>query len=206
MPNSRFPKICLLKQISLMSYDKNLIKYNSANQINKIFFEPINKTSMWENISHHNLIAQKQSLCEAYQKYLYASDVSNLEHTTSLIIYSEIDLQYGAQQYLKLKLPLKIVQVAAQIRLLNRFNCRIVTNSKIFKLKENSYCHLCCKPDTFLHMIIDCEKFIDKRKNLNLPKNNGCTLNIFEILEKRNKKTITKLVVLSNHILYVTNP
>ena len=38
MPSCRYPRICFLKQTSLMSNDNNLIKYNWANQIKKIFF------------------------------------------------------------------------------------------------------------------------------------------------------------------------
>ena len=205
MPDNRYPKICLLKQISLIEHDGKYSKYNWALQVKRLFFEPIGKASMWDHINYSQLLSQKKNLCDAYEKFCYELDVERYKSSNSLTIYPEIKLQSGEQQYLALKLPLEIVQVIAQIRLLNNICPRIITGSVICNLNKSSFCYVCLKENTFLHMFIDCQNFVDKRIDMNLPLLDNYNLDIFSILEIPNKKLLIKTAALVKHIISVYN-
>ena len=119
------------------------------------------------------------------------------------MIYPEINLQLKAQQYLNLNPPLELVQIIAQIRLMNKNNTRIITAENVYKLNNDSYCHMCFKPNSLIHMLTDCEKFIDKRKALYLPLVDNNKLDLFEIIDNPNRIVLKKLVALFKHILHV---
>ena len=91
----------------------------------------------------------------------------------------------------------------AQIRLLNSNNYRLCLNQDIYRFSNNSHCHLCNKNNSFLHMLIECAYFKQKRVDLKLPLNAEYNLNLFLILEEPNLKLINKLLALTKHVLYI---
>ena len=158
---------------------------------------------MWDNISLTRLLEQKQNLYDAYNNYLYNLDVEKCKQSNTLIIYPEITLNKELQQYQKLNLPLKFLQIISQFRLLNNKNPRIILDATLYKLNKDTYCYLCSKSNSFLHMIIECYCFSYKRKSLGLPLKDNCNLDIFHILENPNKKMLNKFISLVKHIIHV---
>ena len=201
MPCYRYPRIYFQKQMSIMMNDAKVAKYNWVYQIKKIFFEPIGETSMWDNLNSALLLDQKQRLCEKYENYLYYEDIEKCKKSSSLIVFPEFDLQKGMQQYFKIKLLLKILQLISQVRLINNINCRIVCDSEIYRLGNSSFCYLCSKPNSFLYTIIDCLHFKEYRIRFKLPIKDNFDLDFFAILENPNNKLIRKFIAFTKHIL-----
>ena len=75
---------------------------------------------MWNNLNSAILIDKKQVLCKKFKKYLFNNDYEKCRMYSSLIVFPEFDLKKDTQKYLKLKLPLKTIQIIAQVRLLSR--------------------------------------------------------------------------------------
>ena len=102
-------------------------------------------------------------------------------------MYHELNLVNDKlQNYLKLKLPINLLGLIAQIRLLKIYCTILIINATLYKLNDSHNCNYCNKQDTFLHSIIDCQFFLNKRLSLCLPCNSEQKLDIFKILENPN--------------------
>ena len=91
-------------------------------------------------------------------------------------------------------LSLNITRILAQIRLYNLYNPRLIIESKVISLKDESYCNYCGKQDTLFHSIIECKYYSEIRKNFELPFLVNEKLNLFYILEKPNVKVVKQFV------------
>ena len=205
MSDERTPKICLLKQISLMSLDSKLCKYNWALQICQTFFQPIGKASMWDNLTLASLLSQKKSLINAYKNFTYNKDTADYFKSNSLLIYTDLRLKTGQQYYFRLRLKIKFYRFIAQIRLMNNITNKLCIDQDIYKFNDDTTCHLCNKNNSFFHMLIECNHFHDKRLQSKLPLTENFNLNLFNILEEPNSKLISNLYSLTKHILYTYN-
>ena len=85
-------------------------------------FDPIGRGDLWDDLSSASLIALQQKLIKEYKNHLLSADELKKEKTTSLFLYAGIGLSPGCQNYLKIRLPIRIYQAVAQIRLLNLYN------------------------------------------------------------------------------------
>ena len=202
MNEKRFPKISLLKQVSMIKYSENNPKFNWALQVKRIFFEPIEREDLWDNLSSASLIAAKQELLNAYKDHLLRLDKLKKEKTTSLMLYGGIRLKSGCQNYLTLRLPIRLYQAIAQIRLLNLYNCRLNIEGDIYRFKENTVCHACNVNNSLFHMIKECEVFQSKRNSSLLPMNGEC-VDLYRILEAPDLKILSKFYMYLKHILYI---
>ena len=195
----RYPKICFLKQKAISQFAANDTKYNWMNQIKQIFFKPINEDLIWDSLTSDLLKDKKTYLLNAYSNYLYNEDLFKCSKSTSLMLYSEIYLQSGAQKYINLGLPMKLLRIFAQIRLLNIHNCKILIDATKHNLIDYSYCQNCGKSNDFLHKVVDCYLFSDIRAELGLKLQSN--LDFFSLLEKpQSCKEVKKLVNLVNYV------
>ena len=61
---------------------------------------------------------------------------------------------------------LDLKRLFAQLELLNRYNARIVTKNKIFKLKKDTDCNICnTLNNNLFHALFECESFENERLN-----------------------------------------
>ena len=157
---------------------------------------------MWDDLTLASLLSNKQSLCDKYSQYLYNLDVSNCKKSSTLQIHPSIKLKLGTQEYLSIKLPVKICRVLAQVRLLNTVNSQICIDNEIYKFNDQEFCHLYNQNKFFLHMLIDCEYFVSKRKSLELPLTENYNLDFFQIMENPNYSMLNKLLAFIKHILH----
>ena len=181
MHDDRYPKICFLKQLTLIS--KAHPKYNWISQIKSTFLDPINEGAMMQNISAGSLINKKQELLETYSKYLLTIDMEKRNSSTSLMIYPELNLTIGNQTYLELSQSFNKSRLFAQVRLMSVIYPRIIIDSKMYVINNNTLCDFCCKQNDLFHMLIECPRFSIERKNSTLPLRDDDNLDLFEILE-----------------------
>ena len=90
MPESRYPKKCLVKLIDIAKDKKCVVKYNWISLINKFFLEPIEATDIWNNIDSLNDLEFRTSLINKYSVYLYDLDIKRYLNSSSLLFYPRI--------------------------------------------------------------------------------------------------------------------
>ena len=58
------------------------------------------------------------------------------------------------------------MNVIAQIRLLNKYNKRIIINNKLYNLNNdnNKYCYLCSEENNLFHSLIECKLYLKQRE------------------------------------------
>lgn len=161
MKKDRLPKICLLRLIKLSKSTNTVYKYNWCLQLEKMF-EFIGEKIVW---NAHFIRNNKERLIKTYDNFLRAEDVISLLNSRSLQLFPSLTLREGTQSYLRLKLPLNFLKIFAQIRLLNKYNTRIIFKNKIHKF-DIEYC---CgarelKGRELYHVLIECDLYGDSRK------------------------------------------
>lgn len=162
MGNERYPKICLLQLINQLELSKCNTKYNWCAQVKKMF-EDIGETIVW---TLEFIQENKERLIKTYENYSRAEDVNSLSNSSSLQILPNLTLRDGTQTYLRMKLPLLFIKVFAQIRLINKYNPRIIYKKEILNLNDNYCCgEQILKGKELYHMLIECQmyKFIRKK-------------------------------------------
>ena len=79
-------------------------KFNWALQIKRIFFNPFGRGDLKDDLS----LASKQELIKEYKDHLLRVDKLKKEKTTSLLLSSGIRLSPGCQNFLKIRLQIRL--------------------------------------------------------------------------------------------------
>ena len=166
MPADRYPKICFekLKALSLTSLSADTP--NWFNQIETIL-NCIEQTDFWRNANLESIKSNKELILEKYKNFLYRNDRDQLLSSKSLQILPNLFLLQQAQNYLSFEISPHKLRIFAQIRLLNIYNSKIITNVvNKFDLTE-PFCPICFLPVTenIYHVLCECLKYSDLRTN-----------------------------------------
>lgn len=202
MKEERLPKICFKRLQSLAKQGNIDEKYNWFIQVKNKFFDKINKAEFFENIDLNSIIKEKNSLLSEFKEYIHGKDKIALLNNNSLAIFPMLYKAGLVTKYLNLKIPLYYKKILAQIRLINIYNCRILTKNKTFTIKENTHCNICTDEYTILHLIKDCEQIKRQREKL-IPEilNSKMDNSIFHILNNTDCEIKARKFVNFIHIL-----
>lgn len=154
IPHSRYPRALLDVAIQLYNNNNSLSKYNWLRSLQDVFFVPIGEQDVLKNLDTLLNIEKRSELVEKYILYRTKLDVEKCLQSSSLIIFPDIFSKSG---YLNLKSFPDCKRFIAQLRLLNRYNQRIIYRGKIYVLNNDLTCQFCnfSQLDIF-HFIFDC--------------------------------------------------
>ena len=196
MPENRFPKICFDKLRLLSKANDTInINYNWFDQVSLPFFEKIDRSEVWRNPPLEVLISEKQKLFNRYFELLQKQDSTEMMDSTALLLYPVLKSFGGDSDYLNLKIAFYYKKIIAQLRLLNKYNPRIITKNKIFRLKNNNFCHQCSADNNIFHSITDCVLYYNVRNKLFVEVvDRQVITDIFSLLNNLNESRARKLV------------
>ena len=64
-----------------------------------------------------------------------------------------------------MNLPFKMKSIISQLRLFNNYNSRLISEDKIIKFNTVNFCYDCYEVNSFFHMVISCNKYLNTRRN-----------------------------------------
>ena len=164
MPETRYPSVCFHKLHELSKKSSNIGKYNWISIAKEIFFEPIIETEIWENLNNFLMPETTERLISLYNNHLHEVDLESYAQSSSLYIYPDLTIDKISQYYLSFNINHDIKRIFAQLKLLNKYNTRIITKNKIFKLNKNIDCNYCnITDDNLYHALFECEKYKGER-------------------------------------------
>lgn len=142
---------------------------------------------------------------EKFIEYRSNLDPDRCEHSSSLLVFQEL---YLKTSYLNLNNRLECKKFVAQLRLLNRYNQRIIYRGKTYVLNSNLTCHFCNFDQLdILHFIFNCPVFNNLRSSfqlgiLNTNTNNKICL-FFDSLNESSLDHLIKftLCLLNTHLV-----
>ncbi|KAJ8678128.1 hypothetical protein QAD02_013915 [Eretmocerus hayati] len=201
MNNDRYPKMCMLRQISLMPSDKKSPEYIWHVRIDEVFFDKIGESTICQDFSKESLIGKKQKLIQAFSTQLKEIDLERKDKASTLILYPSLEIDVESQEYFSIDMPLQELRVLIQLRLANPICQKFVYDSKVFVLGAEAYCNRCSKQANEAHLLIDCESHIERRKKSLLPTTTDFDLKLLDILENPNKTSLKSLIKLLIEIL-----
>ena len=116
----------------------------------KTFLEKIGAVEIQDNLSLQTLREHKASLFEKKE------DFDKCLKSTSLFLYPGLVENGLGVAYLGYRVPLWARRIIAQIRLVNKYNNRIVTKNGKITFSDLEYCELCIKTNSLAHRLTDC--------------------------------------------------
>ena len=206
MPEYRLPKICLKRLLQLSKNNVKDEKYNWITQLKNKFFYKINRVEFIDSITLETLVKEKESLINDYKKYTQAIDKREINNSSCLTVFSIFNETESKINYLNLKIPISHKKILAQLRMLNKYNPRIITKDRINITKTGEYCNYCGDENTIFHSIRHCEQYKKDRENL-IPEilNSEMENSIFYFVNNLNDTQARKMVNFIHIILNEQN-
>lgn len=166
MDGNRYPRIALDAFIDINREDSSIRKYNWLGNIKALFFLPIGEEIVFEDL---NLLVDEQrrsDLFHSYVGYRKLTDYEKCLNSSSLVRYPALcDLGHS---YLNLKNDLLSKAFVSQLKLLNKYNNRLIIQGSIYAFR-NMTCHFCNLNCLDIHhFLFDCPLFYFTRKLYNL--------------------------------------
>lgn len=166
MSDVRYPKKCFLRLRELSKRDDSKLKFNWALQVGSIF-DDIEERESWDSLNLELIQKNKEKWLKKYEEKTIQEDLRRTSSSSSLCIYPYFNTCKGPQEYFKFKIPYKFISIFAQLRLLNKYQHRIIVQGKYLSLKTNSFCEFCHGEkngiEYTLHVLIECEAIRAKR-------------------------------------------
>ena len=207
MPRDRLPRISLLslaksaKRVKYNWVHYSTIKYKT--HIDELFFKPIGESDLLNELDRVWTSEEIKKVSEKYASLKLEEDFNRHKNSTSLLIYSNLYVNERVQPYLNLVTKFENKSVIAQLRMLNRYNIRIKTKNKTFKLEPKNECNYCNIDEVnIVHYIIDCIRFKSAR-NLLIKNCNLISFNYGDFSKLLNKPSEKNIKFLLEFVLYI---
>ena len=104
------------------------------------------------------------------------------------------------ENYHLIALLIAVVKIFTQIRLVNKYNNRIVTKNGKITFSDLEYCELCIKTNSLAHRLIDCTYHKEVREKY-LGNLFDSEQSLFEILNNLSLNNVNKIAQYINHIM-----
>lgn len=180
MPPDRFPRIMLNVALATFQGQFSLEKYNWLENLRRNFFSVIQEEDILENL---NLLLDSRVRNSLVRKFIDIKKYNDWESCTrssSLTVYPQF--KFNSNRYLQLKNTLDSKKFLAQLRLLNKYNKRIIFRKKIYIIQEAT-CYYCNLSNLSIwHFILDCPLLHNLRTQFNLDPLNYDLPNKFDFL------------------------
>ena len=164
MNDSRYPKICFVK-LRTMALTNQTTSGNWFAQINDLI-SACPASHLWSHSENSLSQDHINTMFTQYRQICFVSDSNRLRQSTSLQILATILPTADTTPYLLLRLPLHDIRVLAQLRFLNNFNPRIITD-KICKFNYDEKCRCCTiEVESLSHFLHSCDIYRDLRQKL----------------------------------------
>ena len=82
----------------------------------------------------------------------------------------------------------------AQLRLINKYNNRLILRNRIFKIRNNEYCYCCCTMNSLQHMLNECFIYNDIREKF-LEKYDKNFINLIKYVTDNDVKNLTDFIL-----------
>lgn len=166
MDGDRLPRIALDILLSINDNQNSLLNYNWLGNLKKSFLEPIGEDWVLEDLECLREEGLRQDLICKFFEFRRSEDINKCFESSSLLLYPSLSL--GERLFLRLKKTIHEKAFISQLRLLNRYNCRIILRGKIYALSSNMTCYYCNFSNLNVsHFLFECPLLEELRDSLN---------------------------------------
>ena len=157
METRRYPKICLLRLISLHQNNNLSSELNWVSQLNK-FLELINMNHLWNSTNVVDWTSNREVALERFQRHLKFTDTLRASNSNSMNCRILRSLDDAPAPYLNHRNLFYMAKTIAQLRLSSKYVTRFTFNGHIYKLELDQLCTLCNlqENETLFHFIFEC--------------------------------------------------
>lgn len=166
MSDDRYPRIALHALFLLLRDPNSQKKYNWLMAVKNTFLDPLGEGEVFDGdlgVLASDVVRSR--LIEKYIQFRRTKDLEKSLCSSSLVSYPFLVQQ--VVKYLKIKLDLREKSLLAQLRLINKYNERLIYKGKIYVLRQPLVCQFCNMGNVDLfHYLMDCPMLVEQRKSL----------------------------------------
>lgn len=147
--------------------------YNWLSNFKKIFLAPIQEEVVTDDLGCLREGERRSELLDKYTRYRRSLDINKSISSSSLLLYPS--LAESDKKYLEMRKTLHSKALISQLRLLNRYNCRVIYRGNIYVLKPDFTCLFCNFSNLDItHFLFDCPLLENTRSNIKLTFPHDC--------------------------------
>ena len=162
MNDNRYPKLCFVKFRSMALADQSITD-NWFTHINTIITS-CPAAHFWTDSGESLSLVHLNTILFQFKQLCYDTDTNSLHQSTSLQMLSTTFPTIEPSPYLLLHLPLHSTRILAQLRFINNFNPRIITD-KVCKFDYTENCRCCFSEEEDLtHFLCTCTVYSELRQ------------------------------------------
>lgn len=203
MEPTRLPRICLISQIDQFRNQPTCNRLLWISQLEP-YLARIGMVHLLSSTDPSVWSQAADSVFERYNRYLQLTDL--ISHARSQFLLTVIPrvLSESCAPYLMHRSPLFVLQIYAQLRLMNTYQTRFYWKGSAYVLDHNAICSICNlrEPESIAHFFFVCPLYKHFRQLFISPilsQNYFCIDNLLFILLQADQKIIKSIVY------YVTN-
>ena len=163
MNDERYPKICFLRLKELaLRFPSSEPRYNWIIQIRKNFLDKIN-VNIQDVFSAIKSQSYRDFLVEKMRRAYLQEDLERSYSSNALFFAQYLNYDNSTPRYFVYFTSIKTLKTISQLRLLNKYNERLIIKNKLLKAEKNGRCYFCGTQNNIFHMINECPRFIEER-------------------------------------------
>lgn len=155
MPDYRLPKLCFKRCMQLQGNSDP--KFNWCTQV-KSFFQDTDCMHVWNSLDGVKLKTHYTYLLDKYTQKLYCGDTDAFAASAYSSLSCLPYISNVGDNYLRLRIPISIIRLLAQIRLNSRLTLRFTFGGNYYIVNSSELCSLCNlkRPETLYHLFFEC--------------------------------------------------